>query len=318
MEQETIIEKIDSELLNLHDASQNKSNYLFFDFHQALKSFNECILKENNKSDYLRLKAKQYLDVFSDLLFTLEKSHWVEYISYDTNKKVLTLKEFTHFTNPVELTERIVEKVEKDEHQHKYLVENIETLKQKIPKVFPVCKYHYLLENCNSIPIKEDFTIDDINKWTWFKNFKNELNSLFSSFSFDIRMETTFEKYIEKLQFQKELMPTNQSKSKGYETTLKEHRIINLYNASKEYISTEKQNLINVLKGKECNPIIWKSNAVKLRAFIVAIFQNPKEPRTISKKYFRDINNKVIGLSNVVNSDKNYQYYIEEFTEYLK
>lgn len=116
----------------------------------------------------------------------------------------------------------------------------------------------------------------------------------------------------------KKLKDKNSNKVTGFKTTLTEHQITNLYNASKEYIKTEKQNLINALTEQECKPIVWLiNNKSKLRAFINAIFE-PKAPQTISKTYFRDVNNNIIKLNKPVNKDLNYQNHIEEFRKMLK
>ena len=51
-EADLIIEKIDQELLKLYYASQNKTEYQFFDFDQAFKVFNELVLKEGIKIEF--------------------------------------------------------------------------------------------------------------------------------------------------------------------------------------------------------------------------------------------------------------------------
>nr|WP_321408088.1 hypothetical protein [uncultured Carboxylicivirga sp.] len=109
----------------------------------------------------------------------------------------------------------------------------------------------------------------------------------------------------------------------GYNTSLEENQIINLFKiASSEYITTNIENLKNLLSEKPCTPIIWKfyrgkrPNKFALRAFIDAIFNNPKEPKTIAKTYFIDKNGKPIELSKPV-KNQNYHGYIDEFKKII-
>lgn len=110
----------------------------------------------------------------------------------------------------------------------------------------------------------------------------------------------------------------------GFKTTLTETQIINLYENSKDkYITTDLQNLINLLKGKECNPITWKLlhgkklNMFALRAFIETVFQNPTNPKTVGKQYFRDNQNRPIEIGKR-NRTPNFDNYVEDFTKMLE
>lgn len=119
-------------------------------------------------------------------------------------------------------------------------------------------------------------------------------------------------------------MPNNSKLITGLKTTLSDSQIINLYDrGKKEFIKTDFQNLVNLLRGKNCMPIEWKyyhgknSNKLALRAFINVIFNYPKNPKTIGKQYFTDKTGKPIELSKPV-KNHNYDAYIDDFNKMIE
>ena len=195
-----IIEKIDSELLNLFNASQKKSEYHFFDFYDALVLFNESALREASRQDYFKLKAKQFRDVFRDLLFTESKVTFIEYISYDSLKRIVNLKVRTYISHESNDIETYTERIIDSDSQHEYLKSNIARLKEENPIENRINKYNYLLENC-SVDAGPDSDQIGIVLYLFEKKFKSGFSSLFDNYSLDIRSETTFDEYIKKLQF---------------------------------------------------------------------------------------------------------------------
>jgi hypothetical protein len=195
-----IIEKIDSELLNLFNNSQKKSEYHFFDFYEALVMFNEGVLKEASRQDYFKLKAKQFRDVFRDLLFTESKVTFIEYVSYDAQKRIAYLKVRTCVHNKPADIESFTERIIDSESQHEYLKSNIARLKEEKPIENRINKYNYLLENC-TVSAGPDSDQIGIVLYSFEKKFKSGFGSLFDNYSLDIRSETTFDEYIKKLQF---------------------------------------------------------------------------------------------------------------------
>ncbi len=247
-----IIEKIDNELLNLYYASQKKTEYQFFDFYKALQTFNKSVLKEGGREKYFKLRAKQFRDVFSDLLFTESKVSFYETKRYNPNSRIERIKVTTCITNEVgRKRSYIVNKVD-DEMRHEYLKNNIENLKEKTSNEIRVNKYNYLLEGIQ--------IIDQHLGWERF--FKIGFDALFINYNLDIRHGITFEGYIKGLQFQKEeLQAGNPTKPTltGFQSSLTDPQI---------------QTLFELLKGsyidKNTNPDHFK-----------AIFRNKPLPKDI-------------------------------------
>lgn len=195
-----IINKIDSELVNLFNASQKISEYHFFDFYDALVMYNEGVLRETSRQDYFKLKAKQFRDVFRDLLFTESKVTFLEYISYDSIKRIVNLKVRTYIHHESPDIETYTERIIDSESQHEYLKSNIARLKEEKPIENRINKYNYLLENC-TVSAGPDSDQIGIVLYAFEKKFKNGFGSLFDNYSLDIRSETSFNEYIKKLQF---------------------------------------------------------------------------------------------------------------------
>lgn len=220
-----IIEKIDSELLNLFNASQKQSEYHFFDFYDALVMFNEGVLREETRKEYFKLKVKHYNDVFRDLLFTESKVTFVKYVSYDSQKRTVKLKVRTYRLNEVEDTETTVEQNIDSDTEHEYLKKNITRLKDKTPVENRLNKYIFLLENCKVVDGSDSGQIG-ITLYSFEKKFKDGFSTLFSSYHFDLRIGMTFEMYIQSLQFQSEMsvseVDDNQLSKKNPYTNLDE------------------------------------------------------------------------------------------------
>ena len=70
-----IIERIDQELLCLYYTSKQKDDYKFFDFYGAFQAFNESALKEGRREEYFKLKRDRYEIVFRDLMTNLPENH---------------------------------------------------------------------------------------------------------------------------------------------------------------------------------------------------------------------------------------------------
>lgn len=118
--------------------------------------------------------------------------------------------------------------------------------------------------------------------------------------------------------------PNNSKLITGFNTTLYELQITNLYNSAKEeFVETDIQNLFDLLTGQDCIPVVWKyyhgnaPNKLALRAFINVVFNKPKHPKAIGKQYFIDKTGKPIELSKPV-KNHNYQAYIDDFEKMIK
>ena len=260
------VDNINNELLKLYFASQNKTEYQFYDFHKALQLFNEIVLKEGGISEYSKFKAKQYFDVFKDLLFTESKSVWGEYISYDPKNRILKLKSITYITNKIGTIESIIEEKIYVEWKHEYLLKNIENLKQSPTKPISTNKYNYILENCKIKTI--DIEQIDIKHYLFEGNFKDGFDTLFNDYSLDTRSGITFEAYIKTLLFEKEQQTGKPTKPPlvGIKTNLKNDKLKKLFTQLIEsgFIcpGTKEHNFLHVFAeplpdGEVFEPVKW-------------------------------------------------------------
>jgi len=211
-----MIDKIDQELLKLYYASQNKTEYQFYDFYEAFIVFEELALKEgvkirnldirnisdidsdeafkplnenkNGREKYFELKAYHFIRVFSSLIYSIDKVIEENFISYDPKSRIEKIKITTLFTVNDETTVKIIEQKVNDDDRHEYLIKNEADLKDKIINKIYVNKYNYLLEGCTikGQPIG------------WEKKFKTQLESL-SWYYYDYSIIISFEEYIKQL-----------------------------------------------------------------------------------------------------------------------
>jgi len=183
------IDKIDFELLKLYNASQNKTEYQFFDFYDELIKFNKYVLKDGSRKEYFDLQASQYKSVFRDLMFTVSMWLGTKYISYDPINRILKTEETTSLSKVVSIKVELIERKINKESEHNFFKENIDEFILNPSSMHGVVKYNYLLIGCKSI-----------NKELRYMNLsKIEFDLLFKDYSIDPNERITFEKYIKRL-----------------------------------------------------------------------------------------------------------------------
>jgi hypothetical protein len=203
---DTIIERIDNELLNLHLASKKGGIYKMFDFYQAIFSFNKAVLKEKGSNDeFYKSKSKNYRDVFKDLLFTESMAKWSIPISYNQQTRILKREVSISISNEIGVQqEEINDSPIKDDQLHNYYINNLEKMKNKRPKVYSVNKYEFLVAKCR---MENNFKEDNISNLFWVDNFRNEFKKLFKIDNLELKnSQSDYDLYIEELLFEKEVL----------------------------------------------------------------------------------------------------------------
>ena len=204
-----IIERIDSELLKLSDASKNKTPYKFFDFYTALQVFNESVLKEGRRKEYFKLKKDRYNIVFRHLMTGVYKTIYTQTLSYNGDTRVQKIR----YRYKTLYNQRFVNYYEtiiiEDESEHQSLQYTINGLKQSDTRKCELTLYQYLLEDCQVIfPPGQDPLFEDALSHAMLFYFHNYFLTVTPQDDDDDFL--SFESYIRDLEFQRELIPGNE------------------------------------------------------------------------------------------------------------